>query len=167
MARRRTRGGGRKADLRWTLSQTEILGRNAGNPTGAQAVVTAGVTSQTLMRVRGTFYAMIVGTPTVTDIVQCGIGLLVVPGGSGAVVTSSPLTDGEAPFLWFEAFHLNTQSAGATNANGPQFWRNVVDNKAMRVIRPDQEIQLVVEVSDAVGTSTVDFGLMARYLIAD
>ena len=165
MARRRS---GRRADYRWTFGTHSFTGLAAGGNT-AGTIVTAGNTSQTLMRVRGSFLAWLDATGSAAaDTVIVAAGLLVQQG--GAASTSLPITDGDAPWLWHASFTLATEIAFPTGGDGQPgiLWvREEVDNKAMRVVRPDQEIELVVETLDVVGAPVINFSMSSRFLFAD
>jgi len=165
MARART-SGGRRADLRWTLGTATVNALAAG-ANSFVTVVAAGNTSQTIMRTRGELLVYLDGAQAPAVLMRCAAGLLVQQ--SGATPTSTPLTDGDAPFFWYDVFHLGHEESvlDAIEQVGCGIIRHMVDAKAMRVLRPDQEIALVVETATAKGSSAVNFALTARFLIAD
>ncbi len=167
MARRRTRGGGRRADLRWTLGGASGLAIGAG--TSASTIVTQGVTSQTLMRVRGNLLCYLDGVQAPGTLVRCAAGFITVPGGLGTTVVSSPITDGDAPWLWFESWALGYEEyvTDVVDAVGASVYRAVIDSKAMRIIRPDQEVQFVFEQATVGDPGSVNIRVDARFLIAD
>ncbi len=85
----------------------------------------------------------------------------------GAILTSLPITDGEAPFVWYETFHLWSETGTGADDAVAQHHRLVVDSKAMRMLRPDQELVYVVETLAVVGAPVVDTGFAGRFLLAD
>ena len=122
------------------------------------------------MRVRGNFLVWLDLTgSTAGDVVRVGLGLLVQQ--ADVVSTSLPLTDGQAPFFWYEVVTLATEFAIATAGEGPtagaQLFRGVIDGKAMRVLRPDQEVQSIVQTADVVGAPVINGAVDVRFLIAD
>ena len=166
MARARRRGAGRRADLRWVLGRGTLLTLSGGATAGA-TVISAGNTSQTIMRTRGRFAVWLDPPLVVGDLVAWAVGLLIVPGLTGTTVTSSPLTDPEAPFYWYESGHLAAETTADADGEGIKVVTGIVDVKAMRILRPDQEVQMVAEMSDITQTSEVNFHGTFRTLIAD
>ena len=165
MANRRS---GRRADLRWTLGRSSLQSvPGAGTTVLASNILSAGTGSQTIMRTRGHLVAWLDGTLVAGDVVSCAIGFLVVPGGSAAVVISSPITDSQAPYFWFEAFTFAAEDTAAPLTDGLKMFRAEIDSKAMRILRPDREVQCVAEAFDIVQTSIVNFQVEARFLIGD
>ena len=161
------RSSGRRADLRWTFGSFTFAAFSAGTSGGT--IVTAGSTSQTLMRTRGEISAWLDGTSTPGEGMQIGVGMYVVPGGTGATVLSSPLTDGEAPFFYYEVFQLAYEEMVTDVIDVPQMTsvRKTIDVKAMRVIRPDQEVQVVAENVTNFSAGAVNIVVNARFLLAD
>ncbi len=162
MARSRGRRSGRRADYRWGLGSTSGIDVAIGS---TQAVLFAGGTlSETLMRIRGDIVVGLGATgSTDGDAVLIGAGLIVTQ--SGATATSLPLTDGDAPFVWHQTFNLLEGAAGRGEAITSGM-RAVIDNKSMRVLRPDQDLVLIVESADIVGAPTISFAVAMRFLLA-
>jgi len=168
MGRGRTshRSSGRRADLRWTGGLASFAALSAGS--SAVAVLTQGNTSQTLMRVRGNVLANVEGAEAQGDSAEIGISLLLGQAGLGAAeIESTPLGDPDAPFIWYTRFVLAAVGTGADDALGGRVYREVVDNKAMRVIRPDQELYVVVESLTISGALAADVHVGLRMLLAD
>ena len=166
MARARgfARSTGRRADLRWTGGRQSFQALNGG--TSAQGViVTAGITSQTLMRIRGELLLIVTGAETSGDSADIGVGLLLQQ--AGATATSLPLADDEAPFIWYARHVLTTRAAAVSDALGARVVRTVIDNKAMRVIRPDQELVVIANNLTIAGALQVDVHVSMRFLLAD
>ncbi len=157
---------GRRADMRWTFG-THVADSVAAG-TGSQAViVTSGTISQTLFRIRGWLNVSLdAAAGAAGDILSVGYGLLVQQG--GATATSLPLTDGDAPFFWYQAFHLVRVEAVAGGAADVSSIVSIpIDGKAMRVIRPDQEIVSIFETSDVAGAPAWTGTVSSRFLLGD
>ncbi len=106
------------------------------------------------------------GTAAAGDIVLVGIGLIKVS--SGGTTTSLPLTDADAPFFWYGTTHLSVIDSSATIDRALLGnMMEVVDSKAKRVLRPDEDIVCVIETSDVTGAPAVNVGFAARFLLAD
>ena len=164
---RRDRGHSR-LNVRWTLGGGSVLALAADSTAGI-VVITEGVVNTTLMRTRGNLIAWLDGVQAPGQIISVGCGLIVNPGGQGTTVVSSPLTDGEAPWLWYETFVLAYEETvtDVIAVDGISSLRKEVDSKAMRVIRPDREVQFVVETINILGSPPVNVRLSSRFLIGD
>ena len=154
----RGRRSGRRADYRWTLGAFATAGLAAGGSVQF-AIVSAGTTSQTLMRMRGNLLAWMDNSGlTADDFVRVGVGII--PIQFGGVATSLPLTDGDAPWIWHQVFTMG--AVLATAFGGSEHFRTEIDSKAMRVLRPDQDIMAVIETADIVGAPVVNVGVDVR-----
>jgi len=97
--------------------------------------------------------------------VSIGLGLIQVPEGTGATVLWSPITDGDAPWIWADYFIIGHEEA-VVDVIGMQELiaaRRVIDNKAMRKLR-NTEIQFVFENATIGGAMTVNAYGQARFL---
>ena len=156
---------GRRADLRWTLGTTSFLALAAGN--SSDTVVSAGTTSQTIMRVRGEILSWLDGTLGPGAAIIVALGLLIQQ--AGATATSLPLTDGEAPFMMYHVWHLAYEEQ-VTDVIGSPFAAAVrieVDVKSKRILRPDQEIVAVIEAATIANAAPANTAFAGRFLIAD
>ena len=72
----------------------------------ASLVLAAQHLSETLMRIRGEWIAAFNGALAGGEGVFVTCGLIQVPEGTGSTVLWSPLTDGDAPWIWRDVFHL-------------------------------------------------------------
>jgi hypothetical protein len=79
--------------------------------------------------------------------VRVGVGALVVQAGSGSTVIQSPLSDPDAPWLFYEVMTVGYEEmvTDVIDVPGLTSVRKTIDNKAMRVLRPGREVQLVFE----------------------
>ena len=154
--------------MHWVGGSGSILLRNAGSPTGRVQIIGPSNVAVTVMRIRGSLTTWLddeAATLVPGDVVHCAVGMIVEPGGLAAV-TQSPITDAQAPWWYYERFHLVAETASSDLAQGGQFYRSEIDVKAMRIVRADQEIGFVVEIADIAQTSTVNFMVTARFLVA-
>ena len=171
MARTRRRASGRRADLHWENAATTSTFTQALSAGTRAATMRSASTDRscTLMRTRGNLTAMVnaLGAPGRSGLIS--VGLIIVPGGTGATVLSSPFTDGEAPWFWYETFHLFYEEMVSDVIDVPVVsgFRSVVDSQAMRVIRPDQEIQIVAENTTLENAVSVNVAAGFRFLFAD
>ncbi len=161
----RTRRAGRRADLRWTFGSSSFAAQGAGS--ASNVIVSSGSTSQTLVRTRGNLLAYVDAAQVPGGLVQVAIGMLVVQAGSTA--TSLPLTDGEAPFFYYDAFAIGYEEMviDVVDVPGITSYRKEIDVKAMRVIRPDQDIVLIVEQASILSAQSINVNVTARFLFSD
>jgi len=95
------------------------------------------------------------------------MGIIKVPEGTSTTVVYDPVTDGDAPWLWYDFANLAyeeyvTDVIGSTEA---AMRRIIVDNKAMRRTRPDEEYQFVATNQTTNGAAAVDIAFGFRTLI--
>jgi len=166
MARRFT-ARARPVNRHWT----GIAGSFFAHATASNAAVNINPAvhgQETILRTRGEVWAFVndVQAPT-SNLVQVALGLIVMPGGSGTTVTSSPITDADAPWFWYDTFVLGYEEmvTDVIDVPGITSYRGVIDSKAMRIIRSDREIQLVIESATLGGSGlAVNAGIVARLL---
>ncbi len=142
MPRRRT---GKKIDFTHWTGFTSNQSVPAG--TQAQLLFAAQHLSETLLRLRGSLCTTVNGLFAGSNLgVNMGIGIILVPEGTGTTVTWSPITDADAPWIWVEYFNVGYEEYVTDVIDNPGFtiYRSVIDNKAMRIIR-NQEVQVVYE----------------------
>ncbi len=98
--------------------------------------------------------------------IHVSYGIILVPEGSGTTVQFSPFADANAPWLLWGAGLLGyeEQVTDVIDTPGLTSFREKIDNKAMRIIRPDVEMQLVVENTTAGGTDAINFSYQLRWL---
>ncbi len=144
MAHRRSNSN-KIRNLRWSRNQNTFLALAAG--TSAQTLVTAGSDTETLMRLHVELVAWVDGTQTPSVLTQVAVGAIVMPEGQGTTVVSSPITDDNAPWLFYDRFALGYEEyvTDVIDAPGLTSYRKSIDVKSMRILRPDREVQLVIE----------------------
>jgi len=165
MARRRT-GFQKKIEVvHWTLMQESITALAAG--TAARTAFAAQHLPETLMRIRGEWVTTFQGALADAVGVAVVAGLILVPEGTGTTVLWSPITDGDAPWIWWDALQLIYNEAVGDVAWSTQTssGRRIIDSKAMRKVR-NTELQLVVENATITGLSaaSINMSLTARGL---
>ena len=141
----RPRGEKKIHFTRWDRGAVQFAAFSAG--TSAVTFVTTGTQPATIMRIRGHLLAFLDTTQAPGTLIQIGIGLIVMPEGQSTTVVSSPITDDNAPWMWYESFALGYEEMVTDVIDVPTAAaiRIPIDNKAMRILRPDRELQLVVE----------------------
>ncbi len=165
MARRRS-GFQKKIDsVFWSLSNGSSVAQSAGS-VGVQ-FASVGTAPTTLMRMRGRVLAYADGAQAPpSGPILLSMGIIKVPEGTGSTVLYDPAADGNAPWIWFDTIILGyeemvTDAIDVPVATGQ---RLIVDNKAMRRIRPDEELQFVVT-NTTIGTAlTSNLAYQIRWL---
>ncbi len=165
MARRRTGFQKKIETVHWTLIQDGFDAFAVG--TVARLMLAAQHLPETLLRIRGEWMASLDGALADNVGVSVAAGIIQVPEGTGTTVLWSPITDGDAPWIWWDTFGLMykefvTDVVASTEAASA---RRVIDSKAMRKIR-NTELQWVVESATITGSSTgsIAAALTARVL---
>ncbi len=161
MVRRRS---GRKIDFtHWTNFSVTQLAQSAG----AVGIMVAAATHEpeTLLRTRGNLLSFLDGSLAPGRLVEIVVGLILVPEGTGTTVLWSPATDGDAPWFYWTGFQLgyNEGVTDVVDIPGATSYREIIDDKAMRIIR-NQEIQMVVENTTLETASSVNTSMSIRML---
>ncbi len=133
---RRTTGFKKKIEVvHWTYGSffTSVA-------TGASAainVLSAQHLPETLLRIRGEWIALLTSGLVDARGAAPTAGLILVPEGTGTTVLWSPITDGDAPWIWWDVMHLAYAEyvVDAVQASQASSGRRVIDSKAMRKVR--------------------------------
>ena len=162
MARRRS---GKKIDFTHWTGWNFLAGAVASGGTSASLISAAQHLPETILRTRGNFVAWMDGAQAAAVSAQMGMGLILVPEGTGTTVLWSPLTDADAPWFWYESFHIgfeliNSDGDSYTELSG---FRGEIDSKAMRIVK-NMEVQMVVETVAQIGTFVTNFQATGRFL---
>ena len=150
--RSRTRGFEKTIDqIRWQGASHSFVGQAVGSV--AQTMVTDG-DKETILRIRGEIVSFAEGALTGGQLIRCGLGALVVQAGSGTTVIQKPLTDPDAPWLFYEQWTIGYEEivSDVVDVPGITSYRKTIDSKAMRILRPGREVQLVWEAVSIVST---------------
>ena len=163
----RFRGRSRKPNLHWTGVRASTFGLAAGS-VGLNMSVSAHAT-ETLLRIRGNFAAFLDGLLGGGESILVSVGLHLVPEGTGTTVTVEPFGDPSYPWWYYATFVLAHEEYVNNVVYAPDMvsFREVIDVKAMRIIRPDQELQLVVENTTLLAAAPVNVTFEARVLSQD
>jgi len=163
MARRRS-GFEKKIDtVHWTYGSWSFGALAAG--TAAATVLAAQHLPETLLRTRGGVSLTMDGALVPGSGASVAMGLILVPEGTGTTVLWSPITDGDAPWFWWDTFELLYEEA-VTDVIASQNTlsaRLVIDSKAMRKAR-NTEVQFVAENATIQTAASVNIFGAARFL---
>ncbi len=167
MARRRS---GKKIDTtRWVGAFGGTAGTGLSAGTLGVALLSSATLAETIMRFRGTLLAYMDAAGAPLRGVRVSVGLILVPEGTGSTVLWSPFTDENAPWFYYSSFVLAYEEMVIDVVDVPQAsgYREVIDNKAMRIIRPDTEVQMVVENTTlaGAGAASINVELSGRILL--
>ncbi len=120
---------------------------------------------ETLMRTRGTLLTFLDAVNAPGALMQVAVGFALVPEGTGTTVLWSPLTDTDAPWFYYDCFHVGLEE-GVTDIYeyaGVSVYRAPIESKAMRRIR-NQEVQAVVETLTIGTAAAVNIAGCGRFL---
>ena len=160
------RGGQRKLKNRyqWELSTGVFAAQAAGQ--AELQFSTVGVLQSTLVRIRGEVLCLIDGVQALGGLVTIYYGIILVSEGSAANPRYDPLADANAPWLLYGTGVLGYEEAvtDVIDVPGITSFRHVIDNKAMRIIRPDQEMQFVMRNSTTATAISVNMAYSLRWL---
>ena len=149
---------------RWGGAVHSFLALAAG--TAAQVMVTDGRV-ETLLRIRGELVSWADGPDQPATAIDVAMGALVVQAGSGTTVIQSPITDPDAPWLFYERWMLGYEEmvTDVLDVPGITSFRKTIDSKAMRILREGREVQLVMEQATISGGAAVNTVLQMRVLL--
>jgi len=155
----------RKApNVHWTGFQGSALALSAGT---VGVTLAAGVHgTETLMRTRGSLLAYIDSTSAPGLGIRVGVGFQLVPEGTGTTVSTSPLTDPSRNWFYYETFALGYEEmvTDVIDVPGITVFRKEIDSKAMRVVRSNTEIQMVVENVTFLMAAALNLHVEGRFL---
>jgi len=139
----------------WTYGSADHGALTAG--TAASTVAAAQHEPETILRIRGEWVAYVDGASAPPKTMAVGVGLILVPEGEGTTVRWSPITDGDAPWLWVDYAIIGYEEMVIDVVDVPALTmvRRVIDNKAMRIVR-NRELQFVVENATIGGAGAVN-----------
>ncbi len=160
------RSRGKKIDqLRW-LGFAATAGALAAGSIGV-LVLAADTFADTIMRTRGQLLAFVDGTPAPGAFVQVAVGAIIVPEGTGTTVLWSPIADENADWFWYTRFALGYEEpvVNVVDVPGAAGYRETIDSKAMRVSKPDTEVQIVFEQSTLASSMAINLSVLGRFLL--
>ncbi len=148
----------------WDLSTGGVGALSAG--TSAILFASVGTQPTTLLRMRGQVLSYVDATQAPGGLVQLTMGIIKVPEGSGTTVQYDPATDANAPWIWYDFALLGYEEmvTDVVDVPGATSFRSVIDNKAMRRIRPDEELQFAITNTTQAGALSVNMRYGVRWL---
>ncbi len=149
MAHARGRFAKKIEAVHWTLGTFD---ESLAAGTAASTLLAAQHLPETILRSRGEWVAGLSGAIAPGVGVRVACGFVLVPEGTGTTVLWSPISDGDAPWMWWDSMHFfYEESVIDVVASGiPPAGRRVIDSKAMRRSR-NQELQFVAEQETVTG----------------
>ncbi len=120
---------------------------------------------ETLLRCRGEWVGNLSSPGAPGLRISIGIGLIQVPEGTGTTVLWSPISDGDAPWIWVDYAILGQEEA-VTDVIAVQAIlgvRRIIDSKAMRKLR-NTELQVVLENATVATAKDTDVSGQMRIL---
>ena len=165
--RRSSRGGKTIQSVRWLALAGEAAALTAGSVGSTILSSTQlGTQGQTLLRIRGNLVAYRDGTATPGGAARVGVGLHLVPDGTGTTVTITPLADAASDWLFHSAFIVGYEEmvTDVIDIPGISAFREVIDSKAMRRRRGNEELQLVVSNESVLAAIGINVFLDGRIL---
>ena len=136
---------GKKIDfLSWGGTTATFAALSAGST--AIKLLSSSLTPYTLMRLRGNLLAYLDGFQAPGGGIVITMGIHLVPDGTDTTVLVEPFNDSATKWLWYSEFALAYEEAvtDVIDMPGASSYRLVIDNKAMRKVAPEQEVQLVM-----------------------
>jgi len=154
---------GRAPNLHWTGFDASSQALSAG--ASASTIFAAVHGTETGLRIRGNLMAYVDGTQAPGGGVVVGVGLILVPEGTGSTVLWSPMLDRDAPWWYYASFNLGYEEmvSDVIDVPGITSYRETIDVKAMR-IRRNQEVQFVVESQTTASTMDINVFISGRLL---
>ncbi len=127
---------------------------------------TVGTVPTTLLRIRGEVMAWADGTQAPATAALVSYGIILVPEGTGTTVLFDPFADPNAPWLLYGQGTIGYEEAvtDVVDMPGLTSFRHIIDNKAMRIIRPDVEMQFCVTNTTINGALGVNLNFGLRWL---
>ena len=155
----------RPINRHWTGFTGGALALSAGT-IGVQLATIDHIT-ETLMRMRGSLIGYIDGAQLGGQLCRVAVGVNLVPEGTGSTVLRTPVADADYSWIYWTNFTLGYEEmvTDVVDVPGISSHREVVDNKAMRIMRPDQELQVVFENQTLAMAVSVNLHFSGRLLV--
>ncbi len=151
----------------WELSNGYFSAIAAAASPVALQFSTSASQPATLLRIRGEITAYRDGTTAPPTAVLVSYGIILVPEGTGTTPLFDPFIDANAPWLLYGQGLIAYEEAVSDVVDVPVVtgFRHVIDNKAMRIIRPDVEMQFVLANTTQASTSSINLNYGLRWLL--
>jgi len=152
-------------NLFWDGGSSTSFALAAGG-SSAFELISAGNIPATWLRMRGIWSAWLDSALAPPKSCKVTMGIILVPEGSGTTVQFNPVADDTAPWLWWDVMHLAYEEyvTDVIASTEMASHSHVIDNKAMRRIRPAREVQLVFESTNLEGSPACNVAFDARIL---
>ena len=124
--------------------------------------------NSTIVRIRGNLICWNDSTSNAGAMATVGVGIFLADIAQVTVgISAMPLPFGAigSDWLYWDAFTVGEQVTNQADANGLSFDRHIVDNKAMRKVKSNQQLQMVTELATAEGTPVVNISGVLRVLL--
>ncbi len=163
------RRAGRRTDYVWSgLAAGAAVMGSITTGTAIQGIISFDLAG-TLRRIRGEVQAMFTTAAAANSMKVLAVGLIMASSDAvvaGATAIPSPATDLKAPWVW-HGFLLLARTA--TTEGQDSFMTSArlsIDSKAMRRVKPNEDLVFVMDPVDLVGTEGAQLQLAVRALIA-
>ncbi len=163
---RGSRREGKKIEYtRWLTHSSCFQALAAGSVAGN--VLSEQTRPYTLMRTRGKIAIWKDGLSAPALGVIVSIGILKVPAGTTATVLQEPFNDGAAPWLFYGSEFIGYEEmvTDVIDVPGITSARLTVDSKAMRIVRPEEELQIVITNTNCIAAMPVNISVELRFLL--
>jgi len=150
-----------KRRVTWEGTQVDLAGVAVGGSLFQTAVTEAifeNFPNPTVVRVRGEIMVINDATSSAGAFGHIACGLMLVDAKAlaiGITALELPATDVGSDWLWWDCFTFGEQIANEVDNSGLNFNRKQIDNKAMRVVQPNQALVFVAEIVKCEGTTLV------------
>jgi len=140
-----------------------------GSGLGINAFSSTTNSRETIMRIRGSLGCYIDGLEAPGGSAIISVGLIVMPDGTGTTVTVDPFNNSEASWLYYNNFLVAYEEyvTDVVDCPGMTFFRQEIDVKAMRILRPGQELQFVITNTTVDNAVNVNLRAQMRVLFGD
>jgi len=145
------RRSGRRTDYRWSGSTFAFPAVATANLT---QIIFNATAATTLMRSRGAVLLSLIDQ-AVGDQKVVGLGLIVVTEAAvaaGGSALPSPISVPEAEWVWHQYVPLQSQTVTEDPSTGEGTARIIIDSKAMRKMKPNESLVLVLDAADLAGS---------------
>ena len=158
-------GRRQKVDYTWSTGSASALALAAGS---AGMTLFSSTDVSTIRRIRGEVLCWLDGAQASGPAVQVTMGMLLVPAGTGTTVISEPFGDSAALWVWYGITTLAYEEyvTDAVVPTGALSSRIVIDNKAMRRFKNEQELQFVVTNTTVSASSFINLRASVRMLVS-
>ncbi len=165
---RRDRGRGSRLTRRWLGFQTgsTLLGLTSGSSVAVE-LLSADTQKDTILRTRGQLTGWVDGLSAPGKSCLMSVGMWIVPEGTGTTILADPSSDANADWFYYTQFILGYEEMAADAVDVPRIngYREVIDDKAMRIGPPDTEVQMVFTNTLLQTGVTVNLNASGRFLL--